>query len=77
MVIYWKDFGMVKYWMDMENKHGQMVNIMKAILKIVKDMEKENYYLMMAHIMKDNLNQMKLLVKVLTLGRMVLNIKDL
>lgn len=40
-------------------------------------MEKGNYYLEMDHIMKDNSNQMKLLVKELILGVMVLNIKDL
>lgn len=50
---------MVLISMVMEFNNGQVDNIIKGILKIVRDMEKERLYSLMDPIMKVNLNQIK------------------
>lgn len=54
-----KEYGMVPISMVMEFNNGQVDNIIKGILKIVRDMEKERLYSLMDPIMKVNLNQIK------------------
>lgn len=59
MELYSKEFGMGAISMDMEFNNGLMENIIKEILRIAKNMEKERLFSLMVPIMKANLSVIK------------------